>query len=367
MAEINTQKMRVLYLMNNANIFGGTPKKTIDLLNYFKKFGSIYFYAKNDEFKQYLKQFEITQANVLAGNHGWNIYKHLKNLIAHVDENKIQVIHAQFSMGELLSVLVKLFRPNIKVVVSFVLPFSPKGYKRIISNIIYPFVDGFIFVSNYVKTEKLKQFPKIDYKRNKVIYNGTKKREVKNKIKDHENTCLLDIAGLTNWKNIDVLVSAMNILLNERMRTNIKLHIAGDGPEKKRLQILIDKLGLSENIKLLGYQSNIGDLLYWSDIFVHPAYAEAFGIAIPEAMLANKPIIVANAGALPELIDNNINGLVVDPYSPNDWADAIDLIIINKEIANQFANSAYDKASNEFTSGKFTKNYESFYIDCLNN
>lgn len=353
--------------MNNANVFGGTPKKTIDLLNYFKKSGAIYFYSNNDDFDQYLEQFEATEANVVTGNYGWNFYKHLKNLITHIDENKVQVIHAQFSMGELLSVLVKLFRPNIKVVVSFVLPFSPKGYKRIISNIIYPFVDGFIFVSNYVKTEKLKQFPKIDYKRNKVIYNGTRKREVKNKVKDPKNTCLLDIAGLTNWKNIDVLISAMNILLNDRKRTNIKLHIAGDGSEKKRLQILIDKLGLNENIKLLGYQSNIGDLLYWSDIFVHPAYAEAFGIAIPEAMLSNKPIIVSNAGALPELIDNNINGLVVDPFSPHEWADAIDLMMNNKEIANQFSKSAYIKASNKFTSEKFTSNYESFYIDCINN
>lgn len=353
--------------MNNSNIFGGTPKKTIDLLTHFKNDGSIYFYSKNDDFKEHLIHFESTGANILKGNFGWNFYKHLKVLISHIDKNNIKIVHAQFNMGEVLSILIKLIRPNIKIVISFVLPFSDKKkYKRIISKFVYHFVDGVIFVSNYVRSEKTKQFPILKSKKNKVIYNGVSKRDVHKKVKHNNTINLLDVAGLVNWKNLDVVIKAVKILKKKYQITNVRLNIAGDGPERKRLQKLINDNELSNNITILGYTKNIGDLLYESDIFVHPAYAEAFGIAVPEAMLAKKPIIVSNSGALPELIDNNINGLVVDPHSPNDWAKAIYFLIKNKKIASEFTALAFHKASKEFCVTKFINNYKMFYKSIYN-
>jgi glycosyltransferase involved in cell wall biosynthesis len=106
-------------------------------------------------------------------------------------------------------------------------------------------------------------------------------------------------------------------------------------------------------------------MLNQCDVFVHPAYAEGFGIVIPEAMMAEKPIIVSNAGALPELIENEKTGLVVDPHNAQAWADAILSIIDNKEFAKGLALKARLKAEADFTISKYVENYRELYTKLI--
>ena len=100
-------------------------------------------------------------------------------------------------------------------------------------------------------------------------------------------------------------------------------------------------------------------------MFVHPSYAEGFGIVIPEAMLAEKPIIVSNAGALPELIENEVSGLVVEPHNAEQWADAILRIIDNPQLAEKLAHNGKDRAIKKFSKEKYTVNYEKLYKELL--
>jgi glycosyltransferase involved in cell wall biosynthesis len=141
--------------------------------------------------------------------------------------------------------------------------------------------------------------------------------------------------------------------------------VAGDGPMRKELETLIDKYNLQKHIFLLGYQSNVGRLLNNCNVFVHPSYAEGFGIVIPEAMLAEKPIIVSNAGALPELIENEVSGLVVEPHDAGQWADAILRIIENPKLSEKLASNGKERANKEFSKEKFTLNYENLYKELL--
>ena len=183
---------------------------------------------------------------------------------------------------------------------------------------MYKNIDAFVFVSEYVKTEKIKTFPVLEFKTSKVIYNGTALRKnIGNDKVKMRSISMLDIAGLVDWKNAEILLKTMIKLSN--IYRKIHLYIAGDGPIKSRLEDIIRSNNLEDNVFLLGYRSNIGGLLSQCDIFVHPAYQEGFGIAVAEAMMAEKPIIVANAGALPELIENEKTGLIVDPFNDEEW------------------------------------------------
>ena len=354
----------ILYLLPSYNLYGGTPKKTLDLINHSNNRCFIYIWGNTygDDFKDL---FENSNAILFEGPNGRNILKHVSNLLNIIDKHNIQVIQSQFSFGEILAVLIKMMRPKVKIVIAFVGPFSPRGIKKFILKYIYIKVDFFVFISEFVKKEKMNAFPILIKKENQIIYNGTEERHDNSyKLDEMQGISLLDIAGLVDWKNAEVLIRTMIKLSN--INSKIHLYIAGDGPMKSRLEAMIRSNGLEDNVFLLGYQSNIGSLLKQCDIFVHPAYEEGFGIAVAEAMIAEKPIIVANAGALPELIENEKTGLIVDPFNAEEWADAIIRLIEDKELASKLGFNAKKKATAEFSIEKFVSNYEQLYDHLLN-
>ena len=144
------------------------------------------------------------------------------------------------------------------------------------------------------------------------------------------------------------------------------MYVIGDGPERKKLEEKIEKYNLKEFVFLEGYKKNVGDYLESADIFVHPSYAEGFGIAVAEAMFAKKPIIVSNTGALPELIQNGVTGLIADPFSAKDWIDKIEYLLNNKDKAKKFAETAYIYAKDNFNINKYVNEYLNFYKEVLN-
>lgn len=356
--------MKVLYIMSSYNLYGGTPKKTLDLMKHFREHSVLYVY--HDAFSELKPQFEGTGGSVYEGFYGRNIFLHLKKLLSIIDKENINIVQTQFSMGETLGFLIKLIRPKVKLVVAFVGPFKPSSLKSFLITVYYRKVDSFVYISDYVKNEKNKQFSILKKKKGKIIFNGTEKRlDNGNEVAVMKRFSILDIAYLVDWKNIQILIEALNIIINTKQRKDVYLYVAGDGPMRKELETLIEKCNLQQHIFLLGYQSNVGRLLNNCDLFVHPSYAEGFGIVIPEAMLAEKPIIVSNAGALPELIENEVSGLVVEPHNAEQWADAILRIIDNPQLAEKLAHNGKERAVKKFSKEKYTINYEKLYKELL--
>ncbi|MDH5413256.1 MAG: glycosyltransferase family 4 protein [Flavobacteriaceae bacterium] len=359
--------MKILYLLSDYNIYGGTPKKILELIKHSQNSCYLYMYESgNDKFKHL---FEEAGAKISDGYTGRNIFKHVRSILSIIDNNNIEIVQTQFSMGEVLGFIIKIFRPKVKLIIVFESTIEPNFFKKHILNFTYRSVNMFVYISKYVKKYKTMQFPVLTEKYSKTIYNGTEKRKIiQNNYPeiDPTSTSLLSIGGLINLKNLDILIDACDILINQRKLHKINLYIVGDGPERNRLEKKIEDLGLRNNVFFLGYQKNIGALLARSNIYLHPSYAEGFGIAVAEAMMAEKPIIVAKSGALPELIENEISGLVIDPFNAEDWANAIIRLIDNKKLGKELAHKARKKAEKEFSIGKFVGDYEKLYQDLLN-
>ena len=350
--------------MSSYNLYGGTPKKTLDLMKYFKKQSILYVY--HDDYSELKPRFEATRGSVYEGFYGRNIFLHLNKLLSIIDKENINIVQTQFSMGETLAFLIKLFRPKVKVVCAFVGALKPNYFKAKLLGIFYKKFDAFVYISKYVKQNKESQFSILKRKQGVIILNGSEKRvDIGEPIVQMSKISLLDIAGLVDYKNVRVLLDAMNILVNKRQIKNIFLYVAGDGPERQNLENLIIEHNLENNVNLLGYQKNVGGLLESCDIFVHPCYVEGFGIVIVEAMHACKPIIVSNAGALPELIENEVSGLVVEPHDAEQWADAILRIIENPKLAEKLARNGKQRATKEFSKEKYTNNYKNLYNSLL--
>lgn len=99
--------------------------------------------------------------------------------------------------------------------------------------------------------------------------------------------------------------------------------IAGEGSLRAALQALIDQSGLSKSVTLLGFRTDVRDVMRACDIFALPSVAEPFGLVIIEAMALAKPVVACRAGGPVEIIGDSESGLLVDPRSPEAFAHAI--------------------------------------------
>lgn len=126
-------------------------------------------------------------------------------------------------------------------------------------------------------------------------------------------------------KKIDVLIRALKI----RNKDDMQLAIAGGGSNKNHLENLVKTLDLEKQVRFLGYVPNedLPSLINAIDIFTMPSEAELLSIASLEAMACAKPLLLAKARALPELVHDGENGYLFKAGSASDAAAKIDLLI----------------------------------------
>lgn len=354
-------RKNILYILSSYNRFSGTPKKTYDLIEHSENNSFLYVWSTkcSEEFKE---SFEAITQQVFEGDYGRNVIKHVQKIINIIDENKIETIQTQFFFGEFLAGIVKLFRPKVKLIVTFEGSMSAGIIKRTIQKIIYKNVDAFIYISNYVKTEKEKVFHQLKKANTLVIYNGTTILKVDDKFDKQQKKpfSLLSVSSLIDIKNIDILIDMMELLSVDK-KQDIHLFIAGDGAQRSKLQQKVKSRNIEEFVHFLGRQKGIGNLLEKVDALVHPCYIEGFGLSVVEAMMAEKPVIVSNSGALPEIVEHKKTGFLVNPFKAEDWQKAILELKKNKDLADKMAKNARIKAEQEFSIKRFATNYNLFY------
>ena len=102
-----------------------------------------------------------------------------------------------------------------------------------------------------------------------------------------------------------------------------------------------------------------------SSVLVVPSRMESIPQVIKEAFYLEVPIVATNVGGIPELINHNENGLLVPPDQPKKLADAINLLLSDKELGKKFANNGYNYVIKNFTWDSLLPKYIKFYRDLL--
>ncbi|MEP7086848.1 MAG: glycosyltransferase, partial [Gemmatimonadota bacterium] len=131
----------------------------------------------------------------------------------------------------------------------------------------------------------------------------------------------LAVGRLIERKGIADLVRAWALLPRDRYQ----LEIAGGGPQDAALRSLTKELDVDGDVRFVGPLSREEVALRCrrSDLFVLTPYEEAFGNVFAEAIAAGLPVIGSNIGAIPELVENGANGILVPPGDANAIAAAI--------------------------------------------
>jgi glycosyltransferase involved in cell wall biosynthesis len=153
----------------------------------------------------------------------------------------------------------------------------------------------------------------------------TPRRESRRAVGIADGDFALGIASrLIPGKGHDVLIPAVARAAAEL--GTVKLLIAGDGPERARLESMSDRLCPSDAVRFLGFVSDIGPFMHACDALAFPTLpelSEGFGLAALEAMAAGRPVIASAVGSLPEVVDDGVTGLLVAAASVDALSAAI--------------------------------------------
>ncbi|MEM2026012.1 MAG: glycosyltransferase family 4 protein, partial [Desulfurococcaceae archaeon] len=170
---------------------------------------------------------------------------------------------------------------------------------------------------------------------------------------------------LYKLKGVEYLVRAMRLVLNERK--NVKLLIAGDGPERARLIELAKKLGMKDKVAFLGAvpYNEMPKLYQRCDVFCLPTLGEPFGKTLIEAMACAKPVISTKRGGPSEIIEDGKNGFLVPPADPEAIARKILLLIEDDKTRKMIGETARRTAVERYSWEAVSQRYHELYRSLL--
>lgn len=309
-----------------------------------------------------------------------NINKIVKYLVKYCINEKIEIItvhHGGLSCN-LIYIMLKKRLPNLKYVRYLHACFDQYAFgndKGIFNRILirtmmqkaFNCSDLLIFISKAVEKSFDAKF-NIKNKSKSIIYNGidekffSQKKSIRNEKKEIN---IAFVGRLSYVKGVDLLIRAFSDVRKENK--NAYLVIVGDGEEKEKLINLSTELNLSNRIRFVERQSNVIEWLDLADIFVYPSiWEEGFGISVVEAMARGCIPITFKRGGLPEIIDNNQNGILVDDVNVKNLVKAIKQIIMLDEYKKNKIIYYAQSTAKRFTIENTIRSLESEYVKLLN-
>lgn len=193
--------------------------------------------------------------------------------------------------------------------------------------LLYPFADYIVTVSKGVAKD-LRKILKIKNENIKVIYNPIVDNEITEKLnqkldvsKYGNSKIVVSVGRLEVQKDYPTLIKAFKFVLNE---VNSFLLILGEGKEREKIENLIEKLGLNDNVELIGNTDNPYMYMAASDLLVLSSKWEGFGNVIAEALAVGTPVVSTDCPSGPsEILDGGEYGILVPTENPEELAKGI--------------------------------------------
>lgn len=175
-----------------------------------------------------------------------------------------------------------------------------------------------------------------------------KRAEVRSLLQLGANEMVIGTVGrLSSVKAQDQLLQAARQLIAAGHR--IKVLLVGKGPMEQSLRELTESLGLADCVVFAGHQERVVDYLSAMDVFVLPSLSEGIPMALLEAMAVGCPVVATRVGGIPEVIENDVNGLLVDPADALSLANAVRELLEDRSKALSFGDKGRARIEQEFS------------------
>ncbi len=368
--------MKILHVIDSSGLYGA-EKVLLSLIDEQRKMGMspvLLSLGKSDEGPKEIEREAKACCGEIISIRTNSIFKLLSVCKAAISDN-VDILHSHGYKGDVVFGLISLFN-KANVMISTIHGWA---YTRVVSRIwIYSMVDA-IFLSRFnavvqVTPRQINRFRKfiIGFKKVRTILNGIPlsiTSDTDNGVEDDirkfcekKQFVVGAIGRLSLEKGFEYLIGAIaNPIFKGQ---EIGMILIGEGDERHKLEALIEKLRLSENIKLLGYKKNASKYIGLMDIFVLPSLTEGMPLTVIEAMQAEVPVIASAVGGIPQLLEGNC-GKLVKPMCSESLAGAINELRTNNNEAQLIANRGKQKAAKEYSSRKMAQNYKALYESLL--
>ncbi|HYJ64566.1 MAG TPA: N-acetyl-alpha-D-glucosaminyl L-malate synthase BshA [Parafilimonas sp.] len=176
-------------------------------------------------------------------------------------------------------------------------------------------------------------------------------------IAPHDEKILIHASNFRKIKRVDDVIK---IFANVHQQIPSKLLLVGDGPERRAMEDLARQLQVQDDVRFLGKQEQIEEILLVSDLFLLPSEYESFGLAAMEAMAANVPVISSDAGGLPEININGETGYTATVGDVETMSACAVNLLSHEELLAQFRKNAKAQAL-KFDLHNIVPRYEKLY------
>ena len=354
-------KIKIAYILP-APAGGGAEKFTLDLLNNLDKdrFSlTVVFYKRSGFFYEDFKNsgaeiIMLPERRRLSFLNFFKLVKALKIIKPDIVHTQLGGDYYGFFAGRLAGI--KQFVSTLQNV-----EIGQPFFRRFLVGFCLRRFDKIVAISKAVAADaKIRYRLKIPPI---IIYNGLEIDKFLNNNRLYQKKEIITIGSvgrLVSQKNFPVLISA---LAKIKDRAFVCL-LVGEGPDKDKLQTLINQADLDKKILLLGRQKNIKAFLDSLDVFVLPSAWEGLGIAALEAGLNALPVIVSDVDGLKEVVTDGEDGWYFKSNDSSDLANKITYLLDNldnPEIETK-AKKLQAKIKTNFAIEKITHDYEKLYF-----
>jgi L-malate glycosyltransferase len=366
---ITKEKINLVFLIDQMAI-GGTEKQLIEIINLLnKKLYNIFLVCLRDS--DYLQNIHLDCKQKIFPTSSLlsiNGIRMLFRFINFLKEENIDILQTFFIDSNIFGVLAGRFAGIKKIIISRRdLGFWYTKKLLYLLRIINKLNCRYVVNSKAVK-EVVVKYERIKEDRIDIIYNGISLKpfeskynikKIKSELKIPETDKIVGIVSNLNRpvKRVDIFISASAFVLKKI--NNTSFIIVGEGYLKNELMQLAEDLNIKNKIHFVGSQDNIYPYLQLFDIGALTSETEGFSNSILEYLAAGLPVVCTNSGGNTEIIRNGINGYLVEQNEPEQFANAIIKLLLdrnkvsviknnNLEIINKFSLENKKRQLNEY-------------------
>jgi len=169
------------------------------------------------------------------------------------------------------------------------------------------------------------------------------------------------LVHLSNFRPVKRVQDVIEVFARVSHALPARLMLIGDGPDRSLAEQLALRHNVQDRIHFLGKQDNVNELLPLADLMIMPSQMESFGLAALEAMACGVPAIATRVGGVPELIDDQINGLLFEVGDIESMAAAAISLLRDPSRLDSLSTAARQTARDRFCASRIIPIYEQYY------
>lgn len=329
--------MKIAFFIDSMNGFGGAQRVISVLCNSFAREGAEVLLVTTGNTDKSVYPLESVKKYAYTGNCGGviNKVKKLRAIRKTVKAFEPDVIVSFLTMTNILTILSMSFT-KIPIIISERNDFDKCTSKeKLLSKIFYPYANKMV-----VQTENIKQQLERFYKKRIEIIPNPLQEFSFEKTDYSASKKMIAVGRITEQKNYPLMLEAFAAFLGER--PEYCLHIYGAGNMIETYQALAKKLNISEKVCFMGNKPNPLSLETDADMYVMSSDYEGMPNALAEAMSVGFPCISTDCdgGGAAFLIDNGVNGLLVEKGNPYQLTEAMKKIADDRVFAQEIGQNA---------------------------